>query len=60
MVIMLRRTLDNYSNVTATYATYATYATSERFNAVRVARVARVQVATPIKTDILASEVAYD
>ena len=51
---MLRRTLDNYSNATATYAT------SERFNAVRVARVARVQVATPIKTDILASEVAYD
>ena len=54
---MLRYTLDNYSNATATYATYAT---SDWFNAVRVARVARVQVATPIKTDILASEVAYD
>ena len=43
---MHRSTIDNYSNATATYATYAT----------RVARVARVQVATPIKTDITASD----
>ena len=54
---MLRHTIDNYSNATAIYATYAI---PNKFNALRIARIARVQVATPIKTDITASEVAYD
>jgi len=50
---MLRNNLNKYSNATAIHATYAT---SDGLNADRIARIARVQVATPLKTDLLASD----
>ena len=49
---MLLDRLKIYGNATATHATHAT---CEGLNADRVAQVARVQVASPIKTDFIAS-----
>lgn len=52
---MLLDRLKIYGNATATHATHATHATCDGLNADRVAQVARVQVASPIKTDFIAS-----
>ena len=50
---MLNERLKKYSTASCTSATYAT---PDTINTLEVARVAEVQVATPYKTDLIASD----
>ena len=51
---MLRANLDKYSNATVIHAIHAI---SDDANNSRIARIAKVQVASPLKTDLLGSDV---
>ena len=53
---MLRANLDKYSNATVIHAIHAISDDANNSRIARIARIARVQVASPLKTDLLGSD----